>query len=479
MKRKIFFGANAAVTIALVIGIVCALYYVVERHPLRKDFTQNKTQTLSDKTVKILKGLDTQVEAVAFLEAGSQAESMVGDLLKEYERRSKNFSYRVIDPSQKPAEAQRYGATEFGVMFIAGGRRKNAPLQDMFSYSTVNPYEQQQKPPDFIGEQALTSALISVTSGERKTICFTEGHGERDINGQGDGDYAGVRVLLEGDNYLAKTINIAIEKMVPADCSAVVMPGPARFIAKTELDALKSYMDRGGSAMFMLDPLVNTGAETLLAEWGVRVGDDIVIDKGRFFGQDPLTPVPELVYSDITKALMNSKLTVSLPGARSVTESDRKPAGVELMPLLQTSPESWAETDLKTPAAELDEGKDKKGPFTLAIAVLKPAGASGGAQSAETRIIAVGDSDFASNIMTSGAVKIMAGGAGNADLFVNMVNWLAGEEKLISIGPKPADIRPLSITGPQRLRLFTVYVFVIPVLIILLGAAIWHRRRTR
>jgi len=212
--------------------------------------------------------------------------------------------------------------------------------------------------------------------------------------------------------------------------------------------------------------------KTVSPDWGVRVGDDIVIDKGSYFGEDPLTPVPEILYHDITKDLAQSKMTVSLPGARSITESDKKPDGVAIAPLLQTSSDSWAETDLKTPTPKFDEGKDKKGPFSLALALTKQSGAE------ETRIVVVGDSDFASNVMSSGVVKLLAGGAGNTDLFINMVNWLAGEEKLISIRPKPTDIKPLNITGPQRMWLFTIYAFVIPILIIILGCYIWYRRRS-
>ena len=64
------------------------------------------------------------------------------------------------------------------------------------------------------------------------------------------------------------------------------------------------------------------------------------------------------------------------------------------------------------------------------------------AASPETRIVAIGDSDFASN----GWLGI----PGNRDLFMNSVNWLAQQENMISIRPRdPEDRR---ITRDRRRR---------------------------
>ncbi len=477
MKRKLAFGVNSVITVLLVIGIVCTLYYIADRHPLRKDFTKNKIQTLSPITLKTLKGLDKKVEAIAFFETGTPAETMVGDLLKEYGRRSGFFSYSKVDPQQKPAEFKRYAMSDFGVLFISGERRKKVGMQEIFAVSYNNQYGQ-ELPPEFIGEQAFTNAIIAVAADKQKTICFTEGHGERNINGQGEADYSGVRVMLEGENYMTRTVNIATEKTVPSDCNVVVTAGPEKYLSKEEYDTLHGYLAGGGRALFMLDPMKNSSVETMLSEWGIRVGNDIVIDRGRYFGEDALTPVPEFAYHDITSELSRTKLTVGLPAARSITAAQNKPAGVMISPLLETSADSWAETDMTTPNATYDKDKDIKGPVSLAVAVEKPVSGDGGT---ETRIVVVGDSDFASNgftVMTPDVVKAIAGGAGNADLFVNMVNWLAGEEKLISIRPKPAEMNPLNITGPQRIRVFQLFVFVIPSLIIMFGGYIWYRRRS-
>ena len=53
-----------------------------------------------------------------------------------------------------------------------------------------------------------------------------------------------------------------------------------------------------------------------------------------------------------------------------------------------------------------------------------------------------GDSDFAANACL--------GIQGNRDLFMNTVGWLSQQENLISIRPKEADDRRMTMTATQQ-----------------------------
>ena len=87
----------------------------------------------------------------------------------------------------------------------------------------------------------------------------------------------------------------------------------------------------------------------------------------------------------------------------------------------------------------------------------------------ETRVVAFGDSDFASNAAL--------GVQGNRDLFLNTVNWLAQQENLISIRPNDADDRRITLTADQERRIFFLTVLIVPGLILLAGVQTWWRRR--
>ena len=63
-----------------------------------------------------------------------------------------------------------------------------------------------------------------------------------------------------------------------------------------EIDALKKYLAKGGTLFAMVDPAEKSGEGALpnltglLKEWGIEVGDDVVVDAsglGQMFGAGP------------------------------------------------------------------------------------------------------------------------------------------------------------------------------------------------
>jgi ABC-type uncharacterized transport system involved in gliding motility auxiliary subunit len=139
--------------------------------------------------------------------------------------------------------------------------------------------------------------------------------------------------------------------------------------------------------------------------------------------------------------------------------------GANATPLLTTSEQSYAK-DKITPgkSPDFEPGKDQKGPLTLGAAASKGLEAK-----KESRLVVIGDSDFASN----GAFKFQR----NADLFLNSVNWLAEEEDLISIRAKSASNRSVTMTESQQRTFFLLSVALMPLAVIGSGIYIWWKRR--
>ena len=100
-----------------------------------------------------------------------------------------------------------------------------------------------------------------------------------------------------------------------------------------------------------------------------------------------------------------------------------------------------------------------QGPISLAVAVSAPVegatppppadGQDANPNKPETRLVVVGDSDFAANSV--------AGIAGNRDMFLNMVNWLAQQENLISVRPRNPEDRRITLTAGQDRMIFLVH----------------------
>jgi ABC-type uncharacterized transport system involved in gliding motility auxiliary subunit len=244
-----------------------------------------------------------------------------------------------------------------------------------------------------------------------------------------------------------------------------VEAGPTKALFPQEAAMIAKFLDAGGKVMLLLDPDTDAQLDGILQAWNVAVGKDTVLDVsgfGRLMGTGPGVPlVVSYGTHPITKTF--SRTMTIFPLARSVKSGEKSQADEQETELLKTSPESWAETELKGGKAKFDEGKDTKGPISLGVAASKKAGEK------EARLVVIGDSDFASNRYF--------GAQGNGDLFYNAVNWLAQDEELISIRPKSPANRRVNLTQSQQNMFFWFSIVLLPGLVVAAGAIIWWKRR--
>lgn len=483
-KRETKFGAMMSVSVIAVLAILVGINWAVNRRDKRWDLTAAASFTLSDQTTKVLSGLNTPVKVLVFEAPGNF--QRFRDALGMYTNASSNIQVEYVDMDREPIRAREYDIAAPGTVVMEYGGRREKVMSDR--------------------EQDLTNTLIKVTTGRQPKAYFVQGHGERDMMGNDRPGYASVVDLMKRDNYTVDKIVLAqMPEGVPADASVLIVAGPTTDYLKPEIDAIRTYLRKGGKALFMIDPVVGEGArpmpmlEGLLKEWGISLGHDVVIDAsgmGKLLGADASVPVvASYPQHPVTE---NFDLLTAFPLAQSV----RGEAGVELglantQDLLQTSDRSWSESDVKSLVSggqvALDEASgDHRGPITIALSLAMDAPDAAAAPAAEAaaaktpadgekpaedaaakkpqmRLMVVGDSDFASNAA--------AGIQGNADLFVNMNNWLTQQEDLISIHPRDAGDRRITMTADQQRNVLWLSLLVIPGLILGSGVYSWSKRR--
>jgi ABC-type uncharacterized transport system involved in gliding motility auxiliary subunit len=465
--RQARFGTVAAASILVVFAILVAINYLSSRHNKRWDLTAAHQFSLSDQTKKVLQDLKEPVKIRVF--ARSDGFQPFRDRLDEYQYQSKQVSTEYIDPEKKPALAQQLGVTALNtVVFEYKGRNEKVSSD---------------------GEQELTNGLIKVIQGRQPKVYFTQGHGEKDTVSADRGGYNGIVAGLTSGNFVVDKTVLAQAGKVPDDADVLVVAGPKTDFLPAEIDALKAYLTKGGKLLVMLDPVLKAdqpqpaGLQALLKEWGIDADNDIVLDvsgMGRLLGTDESVPVAASYPAHpITE---NFNLMTAYPLARSMTPVEGGVDGHTAQRLVETSRNSWGETNLKSltggQPAKMDDD-DKKGPVSLAAAVSASAALTITAKDAkkegdnpkppETRLVAFGDSDFASN----GALGV----SGNRDLFLNTINWLAQQENLIAIRPRDPEDRRITLNADQERRIFYLTVLIVPGLVLLAGVQTWWRRR--
>lgn len=465
--RQARHGSLAAASVLVVLGILVAINYLSTKYNKRWDLTAARQFSLSDQSKKVLQDLKEPVRIRVF--ARSEEFQRFRDRLDEYTYNSKQVTTEYIDPEKRPGVAQQYGVTALGtVVFDYQGRTEKVTSDT---------------------EQELTNALIKVIQGRQPKVYFTQGHGEKDTNSADRTGFNAINGALTSDNFVVDKIVLAQVTEVPADADVLIIAGPKTDFLAPEIDLLKAYLARGGKLFVMLDPVLKpdqpqpAGLQSLLKDWGVEAANDVVLDvsgMGRLIGTDESVPVAASYPAHaITQ---DFQLLTAYPLARSVSPVEGGINGRNAQKLIETGPRSWGETDLKSLSggqpAKMD-GSDKPGPVSLGAAVSGPATSAPAPtepakpgdtpKTVEARVVAIGDSDFASNAAL--------GVQGNRDLFLNSVNWLAQQENLISIRAKDPEDRRITLTADQERRIFYLTVLIVPGLILLAGVQTWWRRR--
>ena len=463
-RRQARFGTLTGVSVLVVLGILVAINYIGKHQNKRWDLTVAKQFSLSDQTKNFVGKLDAPLQIMVF--AQEPEFPQFRDRLKEYEYASKQVSTDYVDPDKKREIAQQNGVTAYGTIVLK--------YKDRTEHITTNT------------EQDITNGIIKVVSGKQRKVYFTAGHGEKDTALSDRQGYAGIAAALGRENYTVDKVVIAQRGSVPDDAAVLVVAGPKNDFLPGEVDAVKKYLDKSGKLLLMLDPpekadsapLANLIA--LAHDWGMDVGTNIVVDisgMGQLIGASEAIPVAATYPSHPITERFN--VITAYPLARSVTPVTGGVNGHTAQSIVLTSDRSWAESNLK----DLYAGKplkpgDQK-PVSLAAAVsaaastpdgaAKPDDTNKDAPKPETRVVTFGDSDF----VTDSTLGI----PGNRDLFMNTVGWLSQQENLISIRPKDAADRRLTLTAAQQNNIMVLSLLIIPGLIFGSGVLSWWRRR--
>ncbi|NKB65546.1 MAG: hypothetical protein GKR89_00670 [Candidatus Latescibacteria bacterium] len=440
---------NALWGAIMVLGITVMVNFLADRYPQRLDWTEGQLHSLSDLTIETLDKLERDVRLLAFMEQG--ADDALEALLKEYAVHSDRFSFEFIDPDRDPGRTQQYGVRRYNTLVIETDDNQQSLTE--------------------LTEKDITSVLLKVLRNRSESIYMTVGHGEGGL-GPGERSYGALQERLgEIDYAISDSLLLARTGAVPADCAVLVIAGPQTAFLEPEVAAVRRYLENGGAVIALLDPLVDSGLEGLLEEWGLRLGDDFVIDTsgiGSLFGLDFTAPVA-VEYGDHPLTRKHQGVMTFYQLVRSVEIIAAASPDRKATELVRTSDQGWAETDLSVLQSQgqrsvsLDEGVDRPGPIALAAAVSGPA-----AEGRESRLVVFGDADFATNQYF--------GYQGNGDLLLNAISWLAEDESLISIRPKEAGYNPIFLTERDAEWIFWISVIAAPLLVALVGVLIVSRK---
>ena len=514
--------SQTLVRLGIVLAILVVLNVISIRIFGRFDLTRNDQFTLSEASKTLVRNLDDKVTVKAYFTEDlpspyNNNRRALLDELNDYKAYAKgNFQFEFIDPSGEKGEmdAQQQGIAPLQVQVI---KEDKAQVQRAYM-GMVLLYEDKKEVIPVVQnlstlEYELSSTIKRLTSKGQKKIAFLTGQGE-----PAPGELRGAQEPMR-KQYEFTTVDVSKSTPVPQDVSALIVMAPTTPFTEPQKFQIDQYIMRGGRVAFLLNKVdaslqkqygrqLDLHIDDLLAAYGLRINGDLVRDaqcanislvqQQAGFSIQSQVPFPYLpLVSNFSKgnAMVKDLQGVILFFVSSVDTERIAQRGLSAEILMRSSKQSgrltgmfmydplqhYARTDFAesgVPLAAIVQGRftslyeGKPAPADTSAGALPPAGAPL-ASSPDTRVVLVGDGDFARD-------EYIGGNRDNVTFFANMVDYLVDDAGLITIRTKEAVNPPLDPVADATKKIVKYAdMGVPPLLVMAYGLIRWRMRKAR
>jgi gliding-associated putative ABC transporter substrate-binding component GldG len=513
--------SQAVFKIGMVLAILVLLNFVSVRLFGRLDVTERKLFTLADASKELMRSLDDKVTVKAYFTEDlpspyNMNRRVLLDQLNEYKAYSQgNFQFEFIDPTgekgEQDAQQQGIGPVQVQVVKEDKFEVKRAYMGLVFLYEDkkeVIPVIQNTSTLEY----DISSTVKRLTSRTKKKIGFLSGHGEPGLN-----ELNQVQQLL-GRQYDVTTVDVSKGKAVPDEITALVVMAPNTKFSDLDKFQIDQYIMRGGKVAFLLNKIdanlqnrfgraLDLNLEDMLENYGLRLNPDLVRDaqcanisivqQQMGFSIQSQVPFPYLpmasgfskenmmvkdlqgvvlfFVSSVDTANLSAK---KLRGEFLVLSSGRSGRQSQVFmfdPLQRYTLDEFPEKNI--PLAAVVQGSftsayaNKPVPTDTSAGVMAPP-ANPLTGSPETRIVLVGDGDFARDQYL--------GNRDNLTFFANMVDYLVDDAGLITIRSKDITLAPLEQVSDGTKKILKYGNLIVPpVLVLAYGLLRWRMRKAR
>jgi ABC-type uncharacterized transport system involved in gliding motility auxiliary subunit len=454
MLRKLIktYSLRNLLFVVVLIGVAAGLGYLANRYHVQRDVTYNTINSLEPASIEVLKQLDAPVTITVY---ATEQDARLGDIrkiirdfLSLYQRYKPDIKLVFVDPSKDEEQARAAQIRFNGEMIIEFAGRSEHLTK--------------------INEPILTSTLLRLAHTREQVVMYLDGHGERKLDGVANHDLGSLfGAKLKQNGFQLGSLNLALAQEVPGNVSVLVITQPQLKLMPGEVDKLLRYIDRGGNLLWLVDAEPLRGLERLAEKLDLQLPPGIVIDPAAAGMNAP--PTWSLGATYPPHAITNNfNLITAFPFARPLIWNENPADSKENKDwqrnvLVEVAARGWVSRNKPGDKPRFDKQHDIPGPVVIAMALQRHI------NDRDQRIVVVGNGAFLANSF--------AGNGGNVDLGVNMVNWLASEERFINLQPRAAKDSKLVLSKRQLGLISGIFLLGLPLLLVGVGIYIWRKRR--
>lgn len=461
-KRNITFRFFAVISTLILIAGLAVINIFVDKSDFKWDFTADKRYTISDETIKFLKGVDKEVNMVFFFKEAQSIDYIepVKRNLQEYAKYNKKIRYEFVDPDKQPARSREFGGDPNlnGVVFIkVGDKYEKLEAYDMISQEYGVTY--------YKIESKLTNTIYRLLENKQSNIYFIKGHGEFSPQ------YVSImNQRLDELGYKSQEIDLNTVAEVPKDANILFMIDPKTDISDITKNSIANFLKKGGALYLTLNySPVNFDVErknilSLMKEYNIGVANGLVIEKDqdkRHF-QFPSFLFPDIENNAVTQKLIARGIRVVVPQSVGLNVLTGSKAVSTV--LTKTSVNSWGETGNEISKDE----KDVLGPLNLMMVSERDEEVG-----KKSKVFVSGSSAFMlDQIQDEFRFDLRP----NIMLVESVLDWMTDKKDAINIEPKVIKVDTFQPNGRQVL-ITSIIVVSIPLIILVAWIVVWVKRR--
>jgi len=330
------------------------------------------------------------------------------------------------------------------------------------------------------GEPNIVAAIKRLNSGTKK-IAFLQGHDLRSIQDQSDRGYGQStsditqRNALVNNGFDAISIDLN-QSEIPADITTLVIADPRNMLTAHEYATILHYIDKGGHVLLTAEPEHQQYLKPIFEPLGISflAGEMVQENEGMAanvvyakFGD-----YAGILGADYQKYNQDTlfKTVMLSPGALTFEAKNN----FEGFPLLHTDPKhAWLKkTRLNNDSLRVSfESGDDRIAAVTAYALRRKVGQK------NQKIAIIADADFISNLEMGTFRKTK--GNNNTQFYTGLFYWFSDGEYPVNIPalePVDNDIT-ISAKGVSTLRI--IYVYLLPIALLLGGALLLYLRKRK
>ena len=477
-SRKFKYGSvSTGLTIAFiaVVIIINVIFSLLADHfSWKLDMTSYNLYSISDTSRETVNALTKENKIdITVVYNEEDFPQQLTETIKRFAALSSNVNYKFVDPVVNPSILTSFGE-EFtiteGSAIIENGNRRRVITPD-------NMLEQNEETGaiTYKMEEALVSALLYVTKDEIPKTYFITGHGEA--------GYEALMGLIANNGADAEEVQLNQLEKFDDLARVMVICGPMRDYSEKEIRQLQEFISNDYNYERDIFYFANPEApampnlEAFLADWEIKVEKNIILESaGHSVSNDatstatvPLYLLPSYTDSEVSGITIQPEYQSIVPNASAVSIIANDKDMTETVALMTTSEESYAKS-----LESINDGYgktkgDESGPFNVAVIATRYRYNQSNV-AIESHIFAAGSVDMLN--------KDYVSYSGNGDFLLDVYQMMVGEYDTGMQESSKTSNSPYLMLNTQTQTIWSIiFILVIPVIFLIIGAIVYIRRR--